>query len=44
MANHLTISSNTVRKHTTNVYGKLGVNSRREAVVTAQRLGILPQA
>ena len=32
----------TVKRHTVNLYGKLGVNSRRDAVVKAENLKILP--
>ncbi|HMQ35679.1 MAG TPA: LuxR C-terminal-related transcriptional regulator, partial [Chloroflexaceae bacterium] len=42
IADQLTIAPNTVRKHTSTVYGKLGVNSRREAVEIARTLGLLP--
>jgi LuxR family transcriptional regulator, maltose regulon positive regulatory protein len=42
IAQRLTIAPNTVRKHTSTVYGKLGVNSRREAVEAARALGLLP--
>ncbi|HMQ32620.1 MAG TPA: LuxR C-terminal-related transcriptional regulator, partial [Chloroflexaceae bacterium] len=42
IADRLTIALNTVRKHTSTVYGKLGVNSRREAVEMARALGLLP--
>jgi LuxR family maltose regulon positive regulatory protein len=42
IAERLTIAPNTVRKHTSAVYGKLGVNSRREAVEAARALGLLP--
>ena len=38
----LGISSLTVRKHTYNVYQKLQVSGRREAVAQAQALGLLP--
>ncbi|MEM7132658.1 MAG: LuxR C-terminal-related transcriptional regulator [Chloroflexota bacterium] len=38
----LDISPLTVKRHTTNIYGKLGVKGRRQAVVEAERLGILP--
>ncbi|MGD8491790.1 MAG: LuxR C-terminal-related transcriptional regulator [Anaerolineae bacterium] len=32
----------TVKSHTSNLYGKLGVHSRREAVAQAQILGLFP--
>jgi LuxR family transcriptional regulator, maltose regulon positive regulatory protein len=38
----LTISPATVRRHTINIYGKLGVNNRWKAVVRAEELNILP--
>ncbi|NJM06423.1 response regulator transcription factor [Candidatus Gracilibacteria bacterium] len=41
IAEHLTVSLNTVRKHTSTIYDKLGVGSRREAVSTARALGLL---
>ncbi|WP_129670995.1 LuxR C-terminal-related transcriptional regulator [Candidatus Chloroploca sp. Khr17] len=45
IARHLVIAPNTVRKHTTTIYDKLGVHSRREAVMTAHALGLLaPEA
>jgi LuxR family maltose regulon positive regulatory protein len=43
MAEKLMVSVNTVRFHTKNIYGKLGVNSRRQAVARAERLGLLQQ-
>jgi LuxR family maltose regulon positive regulatory protein len=42
IAERLVLSINTVRKHTSTIYDKFGVNSRREAVATARALGILP--
>jgi len=38
----LFISLPTVKSHTRNIYGKLGVQNREEAVARAQALGILP--
>ena len=38
----LFISLPTVKSHTRNIYGKLGVQNRKEAVARAQALGILP--
>lgn len=38
MARRLNVSENTVKTHLANVYGKLGVNKRVEAVMAAQRL------
>jgi LuxR family maltose regulon positive regulatory protein len=41
IAHTLNISALTVKKHTINLYQKLGVNSRQQANVKAQALGIL---
>lgn len=41
IARELVISLNTLRTHTKNVYAKLGVTSRREAVRRAAELGLL---
>ena len=38
----LFISLPTVKSHTRNIYGKLGVHSRKQAVAQARALGILP--
>jgi LuxR family maltose regulon positive regulatory protein len=42
IANKLYLSPSTVKRHTINLYGKLGVHSRKEAVATAIKLGIFP--
>lgn len=42
IAERLVIAPNTVRKHTSTIYDKLGVGSRREAVDVARALGLLP--
>ncbi|MBN1978693.1 MAG: AAA family ATPase [Anaerolineae bacterium] len=42
IAQHLFISLPTVKSHARNIYGKLGVHRRRQAVAQARALGILP--
>ncbi|MDY6878351.1 MAG: LuxR C-terminal-related transcriptional regulator [Chloroflexota bacterium] len=42
VAQRLVISPNTVRVHTSNIYGKLSVSNRTQAVAKARGLGILP--
>jgi LuxR family maltose regulon positive regulatory protein len=42
VANDLGVSLNTVRKHTSNIYEKLDVNSRQEAIYKAETFGLLP--
>ena len=42
IAQRLFISLPTVKWHTSNIYRKLGVRSRTQAVVKARYLGILP--
>lgn len=39
----LGISSRTVRTHNSHMFSKLGVRNRTEAVLTAQRLGLLKE-
>jgi LuxR family transcriptional regulator, maltose regulon positive regulatory protein len=42
IARELSVSLNTMRTHTKNIYAKLGVTSRRAAVRQAQQLNLLP--
>ena len=42
IASRLFLSLNTVKAHTRNIYGKLDVHSRTQAVARARALGVLP--
>jgi LuxR family maltose regulon positive regulatory protein len=42
IASRLYLALNTVKAHTRNIYGKLGVHNRMEAVARARTLGLLP--
>jgi len=44
IAQKLVLSDQTVKRHRANVYQKLGVHSRRDAIAAAVALGILPAA
>ncbi len=41
IARELSLSDRTVQVHLSNIFGKLGVASRTEAVITALRHGLL---
>jgi len=44
IAHKLVLSDQTVKRHRANVYQKLGVHSRRDAIAAAVALGVLPAA
>jgi LuxR family maltose regulon positive regulatory protein len=41
IAEALILSVNTVKKHTSNIYGKLGVRNRAQAAIRAQEIGLV---
>jgi DNA-binding NarL/FixJ family response regulator len=41
IADELVVTLDTVKKHVTQVLGKLGVSNRTEAVARARRLGLI---
>jgi LuxR family maltose regulon positive regulatory protein len=41
IADQMVVSVNTVKKHTSNIYGKLGVRNRAQAVLCALELGLV---
>ena len=41
IADELVVTINTIKKHTSNIYGKLGVGSRTQAIARAHELNLL---
>jgi LuxR family maltose regulon positive regulatory protein len=41
IASELVVTINTVKKHTSNIYGKMGVRSRTQAIARAHELNLL---
>jgi LuxR family maltose regulon positive regulatory protein len=41
IASELVVTLNTIKKHTSNIYGKLGVRSRTQAIARAHELNLL---
>ncbi len=44
IAGTLVVTLNTVKKHNSRIFGKLGVTSRVQAVLLARRLGLVPES
>ncbi|MFW9835768.1 MAG: LuxR C-terminal-related transcriptional regulator, partial [Candidatus Thorarchaeota archaeon] len=44
VASRLFLALNTVKTHTRNIYGKLNVHNRTQAIACAQALGLLPRS
>jgi LuxR family maltose regulon positive regulatory protein len=42
IADRLVITLNTVKKHTTHIYGKLGVKNRTQAIIAAREFKLIP--
>jgi LuxR family maltose regulon positive regulatory protein len=43
VANRLFLSGHTVKAHTRNIYSKLSVHNRAQAIARSQQLGLLPR-
>jgi LuxR family maltose regulon positive regulatory protein len=41
IAGELVVTVNTIKKHTSNIYGKLGVRSRTQAIARTRQLNLL---
>ena len=41
IASELVVTINTIKKHTSNIYGKLGISSRTQAIARARELNLL---
>ena len=41
ISTHLVVSHNTVKSHIKNIYGKLGVNSRTQAIARSRAAGLI---
>ena len=41
IASELVVTINTIKKHTSNIYGKMGVRSRTQAIARAHELNLL---